>query len=91
MNVLADYHIIKDTAGNPAFVVILYSRWVKQSSIIAGLTPNEVVGAVIEGNITPFRAWREYLGLTQTEVAIRTDIIQAFFRRSNPASTRPGR
>ena len=91
MNVFTAYQIIKYSSGNPAFVVIPYSRWVKQASIIAEFIPNEVVGAVIEGNITPFRAWREYLGLTQTEVAMRTDIIQALFRRSNPASTRPGR
>ncbi len=77
MNIHTDYQIIKDTAGNPAFVVIPYSRWVKQTSVIAGLIPNEVVGAVIEGEITPFRAWREHLGLTQAEVAKRADITQA--------------
>nr|WP_321465121.1 helix-turn-helix transcriptional regulator [uncultured Desulfobulbus sp.] len=44
---------------------------------MAGLIPNEVVGAVIEGWITPVRAWREYLGLSQDEVASRAGITQA--------------
>ena len=48
-----------------------------QTNIIAGLIPNEVAGAVIENDLTPFRAWREYLGLTQAEVAKRADMTQA--------------
>jgi len=77
MNVHIDAQIIKDTAGNPAFVVVPYERWLKQSGIVAGLIPNEVVGFMIRDDMTPFRAWREYLGLTQTEVAERADMTQA--------------
>ena len=36
-----------------------------------------MVGAVIDRDITPFRAWREYLGLTQDELVKRADITQA--------------
>jgi DNA-binding XRE family transcriptional regulator len=39
--------------------------------------PHEVVGLHIERDITYLRAWREYLGLTQDEVAERAGITQA--------------
>jgi transcriptional regulator with XRE-family HTH domain len=43
----------------------------------AGLVPNEVVGAVIEEDKTLVRAWREYLGLTQADLAQKAGITQA--------------
>lgn len=39
--------------------------------------PNEVVGMVIEREMTPMKAWREHLGLTQADVAGRMGISQA--------------
>jgi len=39
--------------------------------------PHEVVGLHIDRDITYLRAWREYLGLTQAEVAERAGISQA--------------
>ncbi|MBU4176936.1 MAG: helix-turn-helix domain-containing protein [Proteobacteria bacterium] len=39
--------------------------------------PHEVVGMHIDRDITYLRAWREYLGLTQDEVAERAGITQA--------------
>lgn len=58
-------------------MVVPYESWLKQSGIVAGLIPNEVVGFMIRDDMTPFRAWREYLGLTQAEVAERADMTQA--------------
>lgn len=77
MNIHADYQIIRDSAGKPAFVVVPYESWLKQSAMSSGLVPNEVVGAVIEDGKTLVRAWREYLGLTQTEVSQKAGITQA--------------
>ena len=77
MNVPTDIQIIRDGAGNPAFVVVPYAQWVKQTAITAGLIPNEVVGAVIEGGKTTVRAWREYLGFTQQELAAKAGMTQA--------------
>lgn len=54
-----------------------YEQWVKQTALTAGMIPNEVVGAVIEGGKTPVRAWREYLGLTPEAVAVKAGITQA--------------
>ena len=39
--------------------------------------PHEVVGLTIKKGYTLVRAWREYLGLTQKEVAKRMGITQA--------------
>ncbi|SHE95218.1 Helix-turn-helix [Microbulbifer donghaiensis] len=52
------------------------------------LIPNEVVGMVIEQNMTPMRAWREYLKLTQAEVAKRLNITQVAYAQLE-ASQRP--
>ena len=77
MNTPIEYQIIKDGSGNPAFVVIPYASWLKQSSRSAGMIPNEVVSAVIEEEKTIVRAWREFLGLTQVELAEKAGISQA--------------
>ncbi|AIO25153.1 Helix-turn-helix domain-containing protein [Burkholderia cepacia] len=42
------------------------------------LIPHEVVSATVDG-VTPLRAWREYLGLTQVEVATRLGISQSAY------------
>lgn len=52
------------------------------------LIPHEIVEAVIMDNATPIRAWREYLGLAQTEVAKRMDITQEAFTLIESAETK---
>lgn len=41
--------------------------------------PNAVVNKVINKDMTPIRAWRKHLGLTQTEIARRLDISQSTY------------
>ncbi len=41
--------------------------------------PNAVANKVINKDMTPIRAWREHLGLTQTEVARRLGISQSAY------------
>lgn len=41
--------------------------------------PNAVVDKVINKDMTPIRAWREHLGLTQAEVARRLGISQSAY------------
>lgn len=41
--------------------------------------PNEVVNKVINKDLTPIRAWREHLGLTQSEVARRLGVSQSAY------------
>lgn len=40
--------------------------------------PHEVVSRIVDG-LTPIRAWREYLNLTQDEVARRMGITQSAY------------
>ena len=41
--------------------------------------PNAVVGKVVNKDMTPIRAWREHLGLTQSGVAQRLGISQSAY------------
>ena len=45
----------------------------------AAAIPNSVVQKVIDKDMTPIRAWREHLGLTQTEVAHRLGVSQSAY------------
>ena len=68
--------------GKPAFVVIPFDEYVrmfpKTPRVPEGdAIPHEVVGLTIKKGYTLARAWREYLGLTQKEVAGRMGITQA--------------
>ncbi|QQG66329.1 helix-turn-helix domain-containing protein [Desulfobulbus oligotrophicus] len=47
--------------------------------VAESLVPNEVVNLTFDREWTPMRAWREYLGLTQAEVATRAGITQAAY------------
>lgn len=68
--------------GKPAFVVIPYDefqRLVKETPRIPegdGI-PHEVVSTMLENDWSLLRAWREYLGMTQKQVADRAGITQA--------------
>jgi DNA-binding XRE family transcriptional regulator len=76
--------------GVPAFVVIPFQDFVREHPQVAkalacqkpripegDAIPHEVVDLHVEKNIPLVRAWREYLGLTQNEVAARAGITQA--------------
>jgi hypothetical protein len=62
--------------GKPAFVVIPFDEYVRMIPKTARVPegdaiPHEVVGLTIKKGYTLAWAWREYLGLTQQEVAKR--------------------
>ena len=76
--------------GVPAFVVLPFidfarehpkeAEAIKASKLwIPGGegVPHAIVGKVIKEGYTYLRAWRDYLGLTQTEVAEKAGITQA--------------
>ena len=53
------------------------------------LVPNEVVNLTFDNDWSPMRAWREHLGLTQTEVAARGNMTQgAYAPMENSAKPR---
>ena len=86
MNAPTSIQIINGADGKPAFVVIPYAQYVAQHPD-SDLIPHEVVSRIVDGE-TPIRAWREYLDLTQDEVAKRLGISQPAFAQQE-AVTKP--
>lgn len=63
----------------PAFVVISYSDWLnltnkKDEDVFF---PHEVVSMIVEHSMTPIKAWRKYLKITQSELAKKLGVSQA--------------
>jgi DNA-binding XRE family transcriptional regulator len=83
------YQTIKDANGAIQYVVVPYADFLRLSSKLETAVPNEVVERVIMGKLTPIRAWREHLGLTQSEVAARMEISQAAFAQIESPGARP--
>jgi len=79
MNAPTNIQILKDAKGKPAFVVIPYPEYMNLTKQNAPTIPNAVVNKIINKDMTPIRAWREHLGLTQTEVARRLGISQSAY------------
>lgn len=79
MNTLTNIQVINNVDGKPAFVIVPYDAYIKQYGIGHNLIPNQVVGMVIENAFTPIKAWREYLGFTQLEIATRLGITHKAF------------
>ena len=89
MNAPTEIQMIKGADGKPAFAVLPYAQFLALCGEDRKLIPNEVVGATVNG-ATPARAWREYLGLTQREVAQRMGIVQpTYARHENSVKPRP--
>lgn len=79
MSAHTNIQIINGLDGNPAFVVIPYADYLKEHTVDNATIPNEVVGAVIKQDITPIKAWREYLHLSISELATRLGVSEAEF------------
>ncbi len=78
MKALTNYQTINGADGKPAFVIMPYADFMKISGVITlGMIPNAVVGKRIMDEVSMLQAWREYLMLTQTEMAERMGISQA--------------
>lgn len=83
MNAPTNIQIINGPGGQPAFVVIPYDEYMATRAAERDLIPHDVVSRTVDG-ATPVRAWREHLGLTQTEVAERLGISQpAYAQQEN--------
>jgi predicted transcriptional regulator len=78
MNAPTNIQVINGPDGKPAFVVIPYDEYKKSQT--AGTIPHEVISATVDG-ATPVKAWREYLRLTQAEVAERLVIAQPSYAK----------
>lgn len=71
--------IIYDAQGHPAFVVIPYATYMAKRNRDKDLVPDEVARRLLVDGLSPVRAWREHLNLTQMEMAKRLGISQAAY------------
>jgi DNA-binding XRE family transcriptional regulator len=88
MNIHTSTQIIRDRQGNPEFAVIpfdVYQRIIGEATEEPYI-PHEVVGKIVEG-IPIARAWREYFGFTQKEVAEKIGITQAAYSQLENSNT----
>jgi predicted transcriptional regulator len=71
--------------GMPVAVVVPYKDYIaafvdaEEQEQNEATVPHEVAARVLREHISPVRAWREHLGLTQAEVAGRMHISQSAF------------
>ena len=85
MNARIDFQTILGADGLPAFVVVPYAEFQRMTAgFTPGTIPHAVVSAEVDG-VSATKAWREYLRLTQAEVATRMGVSQAAFAQMENA------
>ena len=94
MNIPAKHQVIMHH-GVPVAVVVPYEEYAAVFVDTAGqevkdtTVPHEVASRVLKEQISPIRAWREYLGLTQAEVAARMAVSQSAFAQMEAPDSKP--
>jgi DNA-binding XRE family transcriptional regulator len=63
--------------GKPVFAVIPFDEYIKLLPSEDVTIPHEVVGLVVKKGMNLVKAWRTYLGITQSEIAKKAGITQA--------------
>lgn len=89
MRTHTNYQVINDLQGMPAYVLVPFHEYQLKFeqphlSVDDGV-PAEVVDLSFDNNYSAVRAWREYLGLTQAEVAKRMGISQSAYSQHENA------
>lgn len=73
-------HQVIEKDGQPLFVLVPYDDYVSIFEQDLSVTiPHDIVERHILGGKSLVRAWREYLGLSQRDVADRMDISQSAY------------
>ncbi|ARP83196.1 transcriptional regulator [Bordetella genomosp. 8] len=89
---------VLEACGKPAFVVLPYKEYLHlvgsnlhpSPRIPAdGTIPNEVVQLMVGSSCSIIRAWREHLGITQSEMANRLGIRQPTYVGMEASGARP--
>lgn len=94
MKTHTDYQTI-DYNGKPAFVLIPWEEFKRVQNLLeadkASATgiPQEVVEAHVLNSIPMIRAWREYMGITQGELAARMGVSQAAVAKLEKPCAKP--
>jgi DNA-binding XRE family transcriptional regulator len=85
MNAPIKFQTIFGENGKPAFIVVPYNEFRRMSGgFTPGTIPHAVVSAAVDG-ASAIAAWREYLRLTQAEVAARMGVSQSAFAQMEAA------
>ena len=79
MNAPTKPQIITGPDGHPAFAVIPYSEYLGLLNEDMSL-PHEIVAKTVDG-ASPTKAWREYRGYTQMDMASRMGISQSAYQQ----------
>lgn len=86
MNARTNIQILNGPNGAPAFVVIPYADYIRQQENKGDYIPHEVVSLMVDNDWTPVRAWREHLGLTQTDMAQRLGVSQSAYAQQESSN-----
>lgn len=85
MNARINFQTLLGTDGQPAFVVVPYTEFIRMNGgFTPGSIPHAVVSAQVDGD-SAIKAWREYFRLTQAELAQRMGISQAAYAQIETA------
>ena len=79
MNKPINFQTILGADGRPAFVMVPYQEFVKNFEQAQDLVPDAVVQLAFDQGMSPAKAWRTHLQLTQAEVARRMDVSQSAY------------
>lgn len=86
MTTLTNIQYIKNSLGEPEYAIVpikVFNELTQTASLQS--IPHAVVGKTVIEGVSPIRAWREHLCLTQAEVAERMGITQAAFSQMENA------
>jgi DNA-binding XRE family transcriptional regulator len=89
MNIPINFQTILKN-GKPEYVVIPYQQFIKifPKHLQEDTVPHAVISLMVDKNISRVRAWREYLQLTQEEVAVRLGVSQAALSQMEAPNTK---
>ena len=87
MNEPTNVQILRDSAGQPTHAVLPYAEYqaILGKKLERPTIPHAVMKLVLEDDVTPARAWREHLSLTQADVAARLGITQSAYAQQESA------
>ena len=94
MNIPTNHQVITHH-GVPVAVVVPYKEYAAAFGFEAPqeaqepTVPHEVAARVLKEQVSPIRAWREHLGLTQAEVSARMEVSQSAFAQMEAPEAKP--
>ena len=91
MTTLTNIQFIKNKTGVTEYAIVPFDIFQalisgnKQIKVEEKTIPHEVIKIIAHNGVTPIQAWREYLNLTQAEVAEKMGISQAAYSQMETA------